>query len=196
MNSQAIQIRKPRTDEQPLWDSIFGNIGYAAVLVAHDLKLFPLLAEQPRTLPEIAEALNIARRPAEALLATSVSLGLVQVQGEGYTLTPLAEDYLLESSPAYFGGFLDLLSANDPVFSVESLKKAVLTNSAQVYGDEALFASHEAQVALARAFTHGMHGHSAGAALAWPEAIDLSRHQTMLDVGGGSGIHAISAAIR
>jgi hypothetical protein len=118
------------------------------------------------------------------------------VQGESYALTKLAEDYLLESSPTYFGGFLDLLIANDRVFSVESLKKAILTNSSQVYGDEALFASHEAQVALARAFTQGMHGHSAGAAFAWPEAIDLSRHHTMLDVGGGSGIHAIGAAIR
>ena len=33
---KAGQIHKPRSDERPVWDSIFGNIGYAAVLVAHD----------------------------------------------------------------------------------------------------------------------------------------------------------------
>jgi cyclopropane fatty-acyl-phospholipid synthase-like methyltransferase len=41
-----------------------------------------------------------------------------------------------------------------------------------------------------------MHGHSQGAASAWPEKIDLSRTRLMLDVGGGSGVHSLSAARR
>jgi cyclopropane fatty-acyl-phospholipid synthase-like methyltransferase len=72
----------------------------------------------------------------------------------------------------------------------------VTTNRSQVYGGEALFASHEEQAALARGFTLMMHGHSMGAALAWPDALDLSRHRTLLDVGGGSGAHAIGATRR
>jgi len=39
-----------------------------------------------------------------------------------------------------------------------------------------------------------MHGTSMAAALAWPERIDLSGHRLMLDIGGGSGAHAIGAA--
>ena len=39
-----------------------------------------------------------------------------------------------------------------------------------------------------------MHGVSMGAALAWPERVDLSGHRVMLDIGGGSGAHAIGAA--
>src|SRR5712692_4689030 len=92
-------IRRPRTDDRPLWDIAFGIQGYPAVLVAHDLKLFPLLAERPRTLPEVCDALKIARRSAEAILTVCTSLGLVQLQGDRYSLTPLAEDYLLDSSP-------------------------------------------------------------------------------------------------
>jgi hypothetical protein len=34
----APAIRKPRTDDRPLWDIVFGIWGYPAVLVAHDLK--------------------------------------------------------------------------------------------------------------------------------------------------------------
>jgi hypothetical protein len=34
-----------------------------------------------------------------------------------------------------------------------------------------------------------------GAALAWPRAIDLSLYRLMLDIGGGSGAHAIGAAL-
>jgi predicted transcriptional regulator len=66
---------------------------------AHRLKLFPLLAEKPRTLPELCAALHIAHRPAEALLSLCASLGFIQVQDGEYSLTPVAEDYLLESSP-------------------------------------------------------------------------------------------------
>jgi ubiquinone/menaquinone biosynthesis C-methylase UbiE len=76
------------------------------------------------------------------------------------------------------------------------MKQAILTNSSQVYGGEAVFKSHEEQIARARAFTYGMHGHSMGAAQAWPEVIDLSRHTLMLDIGGGSGAHAIGAVQR
>ena len=34
------------------------------------------------------------------------------------------------------------------------------------------------------------------AALAWPEQLDLSKSRLMIDVGGGSGAHAIGAALR
>jgi len=56
----------------------------------------------------------------------------VQKQGGSYALTPLAEDYLLETSPTYFGDVFDLDLA-DP-FSFENLEKVVLTNTQQVYG--------------------------------------------------------------
>ena len=65
----AAAIRRPSRDYQPLHDVIFGLWGYPAVLVAHDLKVFPLLAEAPRTLSEICEALHLTARPARALLA-------------------------------------------------------------------------------------------------------------------------------
>ena len=92
-------IRKPRTDDRPLWDVVLGVYGYPAILLAHKLKLFPLLAENPRTLPEVCAAVHIAHRPAAALLSVCASLGLVQIQDGRYSLTPVAEDYLLESSP-------------------------------------------------------------------------------------------------
>jgi Methylase involved in ubiquinone/menaquinone biosynthesis len=189
-------IRRPRTDDRPLWDILLGVWGYPAVFVAYDLKLFPLLAEQPRTLPEVCEGLKIARRPAEALLTVCASVGLVQVQEGRYSLTPLAEDYLLDSSPMSFGGYMDLMIANYSVWSFESVKKAVLTDSPQGYGGGDMFKTHEEQADRARTFTRAMHSGSMGPALAWPEILDLSGHRLLLDVGGGSGAHAIGAARR
>ncbi len=48
MSQTVLQIRKPTSDDRPLWNIVFALWGYPAVLVAHDLKLFDLLAERPR----------------------------------------------------------------------------------------------------------------------------------------------------
>lgn len=187
-------IRRPRSDDRRLLDIEVGIVGYMAIFVAHKLKLFSHLGQTPRTLLEVCQVLNIARRPAEALLNVSRSLGLVQKQGESYALTPLAEDYLLETSPTYFGDVFDLDLA-DP-FSFEGLEKAVLTNAQQVYGGGDWVKSHEEQADLARTFTRAMHGYGMGPALAWPETLDLSEHRQMLDIGGGSGAHSIGAVLK
>jgi hypothetical protein len=190
-------IRKPRTDDRPVWDVVFGVYGYPAILLAHKFKLFPLLADQPRTLPEVCAALGIKRRPAEAILAAAVALGFLRLQDGRYALTPVSEDYLLERSPTYFGSYLDLINTNASVFSLESLEKAVRADSAQVYaGGQEMFKSHAEQADLARFFTRTMHSTSMAPALAWPEVVDLSQRQLLLDVGGGSGAHSIGAALK
>ena len=187
-------IRRPRSDDRRILDIELGIVGYMAVLIAHKLKLFAHLGQSPSTLIEVCQALNIARRPAEALLNVSISLGLVQKQGEQYALSPLAEDYLLESSPTYFGGVLDLDLA-DP-YTFENLEKAILTDSPQMYGGGDWVKSHEEQADLARTFTRGMHSYSIGPALAWPEAVDLSDNRQLLDIGGGSAAHCIGAVLK
>jgi len=190
------KLRKPRTDDRPLWDIAFSLLIGPSVLVAHDLKLFPFLAEKPRTLSELCESLDIAPRPAEVLLSLCAAVGLVELKEDHYQLTPLAEDYLLESSPTYFGGFLDLKIANSSLYSFEVLKQAIRTNSPQIYNGADLFKTHENRESLAVAFTRAMHSTSIGPALAWPDHIDLSMHRLMIDIGGGSGAHSMGAVQR
>jgi protein-L-isoaspartate O-methyltransferase len=176
-------IRTPRTDDRPLWDLIAAARGYTAMLIAHDLRLFAYLGERPRTLEEICTALQLADHPTEGLLTMLASLSLVHAQNGHYALTPLAADALLESSPTYLGWYLNREIANEAVFSFQSVRAAVVNNSGlSLRADRHLFA-------------HAMHSMSMGAALAWPRAIDLSSSQVMLDVGGGSGAHAIGAAL-
>jgi hypothetical protein len=40
-----IEIKRPRTDDRRVWDVVFGVYGFPAILLAHKLKLFPLLAK-------------------------------------------------------------------------------------------------------------------------------------------------------
>src|SRR5262245_61695938 len=193
----STDVKRPRADDRPLWDVVFGVYGYPAILLAHKLKLFPLLADQPRTLLQICEALGIKRRPAEAILIAAVALEFLELRDGQYSLTPVAEDYLLDRSPTYFGTYLDLIINNYSVCSLDQLEKAVQTNTAQAYtGGQEMFKSHAEQADLGRFFTRTMHSTSMGSALAWPEVVDLSGGEVMVDVGGGSGAHSIGAALK
>ncbi|HEY2933161.1 MAG TPA: hypothetical protein VGK99_15580 [Acidobacteriota bacterium] len=80
-----------------------------------------------------------------------------------------------------------MLAYNDAVFSLESMKQAVLSNKSQVYGGDDPFTPKEELMARVRGFTRGMHCHSAGGAYAWPDNIDLSTHKTMLGFPGVRG---------
>lgn len=189
-------IPQPRSDDRRVWDVPFAVYGYPALLIAHRLKVFALLGEGARTLPEICKALNFNPRPAEAILTAATALGFLSLKDTRYSLTPLAEDYLLEKSPSYFGFFWDMMIDNSEVFSYASLERAVLTDSPQAYGGGDIYKSHEEQAELARRFTRGMHSMSMTLASAWPSVLDLTSHQLMLDIGGGSGAHSIVAALK
>src|SRR5262245_44736783 len=193
----SIDIQRPRTDDRRVWDVVFGVYGFPAIPLAHKLKLFPLLAVRPRSLTQVCEALEIKRRPAEAILTAAVALGFLALRNGQYSVAPLTDDYLLDHSPTYFGTYLDLIIDNYSVCSLDQLEKAVQTDTAQAYASsQEMFKSHAERVDLARFFTRTMHSASMGPALAWPEVIDLSGSEVMLDVGGGSGAHSIGAALK
>ena len=191
-----LKIRRPRSDDRRMWDVFFALNGSIAVFAAHKLKMFALLGSRPRTLEEVCHALKLAPRAADALLAVAASFGFVRLRKGRYGLTPLAEDYLLESSPTYFGAQWQLPISNESLFTIGSVEKAALTNSPQVYGGTEWVKSIDEEAELARTFTRGMHSASMASALAWPGKLDLSKNRMMLDIGGGSGAHSIGAVAR
>lgn len=189
-------IQTPQVDDRPLWDVIFAAYGYPALLLAHRLKIFSLLANGSLTLVEISDALKIKQRPIEAILTVATSLGFLTLLENRYSLTAVTKEYLLENSPSYFGHLWDLVIDNYRVCSFASLEKAILTDSPQVYGGGDLYKSHEEQIELLHRFTAGMHSLSMASALFWPGILDFSQYRLMLDIGGGSGAHSIGATLR
>lgn len=107
--------------------------------------------------------------------------------------TMCGEDYMLPSSPTYFGWSFDAWRLIYSVWSPDSLREAVRTEKPQgVFSDPGgVFAAWHAEHAAD--FTRAMHSSSIGPALIWPRKLDLSRNRVMLDVGGGSGAHSIGA---
>ncbi len=188
------KITKPQEDDKHLLGIIFGLTSAQALYVAHDLKLFPTLAQKPMSFSDVCETLELLPRPTQSLLSMCASQKLIQInEFNKYELTQLAKDYLLEDSPTYFGGILDQGLQNSEIFSFESLKNALTSNSSQVYGGADLFDNDEKRSEQIKTFTRCMHSKSMAAATAWPETLDLSGYGEMLDIGGGSGAHSIGA---
>ena len=181
-----------RPEERALRDLVSGAYVLPAILVAHELRLFPLLASQPRNVAEVCEALHLERRPAEALLAMCAAAGLLSCEAGRYALRQLAVDFFLPESPAYFGGYWDLMIENSQLYTFESVRQAILTDSPQTRGGSGTARSPESKAHRVRSLTNAMQSRGAGAAMAWPELIDLSRHRVFLDIGGGSGVHSIA----
>jgi hypothetical protein len=185
-------------DYRAILDVSYGIYARFAILVAHRLKLFPLLAAKPCGLDEVSAKLGIEQRPARAILAAAAAYGFIAVSGGSYWLTPLGEKYLLEASPDYYGHIWDVqIGLADTALSYLGMERAARTNTQQaVPAEQHVFESFAAQAEAARGFTRAMHSESVPPSLAWPAEIDLSGYTRMLDVGGGSGAHAISAVTR
>ena len=78
-----------------------------------------------------------------------------------YSLTPAGIEYFIGASPTYSGALFDLTIDNYSIYSIESLKRAVMTDGPQVYGGGVqMFKSHEEQHKLARKFTRSIHSAS------------------------------------
>lgn len=186
--------RTPHIDDRQLWDVIFGIFGLPALFIAHRLNLFQFVADKNPTLDELCEGLNLHRRGAQILVSTSTSLGFLDLIDDRYCLTPLAKDYLLESSANYFGHYWDLLIDNHEVFSFEALMAAVVSDTPRAYGVKDIYQTHREDVQRTRTFTRAMHSVSVAAASGWIQKLDLTGYRRMLDIGGGSGAHALTAA--
>jgi hypothetical protein len=180
-------------DDAALTDATMNLYAFPALLVAHRLGLFRRLAEGPCTLTELGDALSLARRPVETLANVAVATGFVRRDANRFTLTPLARAYLIESSPTYWGAMWDLQFHDGGNDMVVQLEAAMRRDGAHAYGTGDMFDAHAQQAELGMRFTRAMHSASVVHARAWPGCVDLSAHRTMLDIGGGSGVHLYGA---
>jgi ubiquinone/menaquinone biosynthesis C-methylase UbiE len=194
--SSLEDLQKPEVESKPLWNIVCGMVAFPAVVVAYDLKVFELLKDKSLEIEEISNQLNLEKRPAEAMLAVNVSLGLLDFKNKKYTLTMLSKNYLIESSPINLCGVMSILSTTPHASSIDSLKEAIISDRAQIYDGEDVFKSHEEEFEKAKSFTRAMHSISMAPAFYWPDLVDLSENKYFLDIAGGSGAHSIGVLNR
>jgi len=170
---------------------------FRVLATAVDLRLFSLLPARGAAVPDVASMLGFEERPTRILLTALISMGLLEKRGPRYRTTPLSRMYLVEGRPAYYGDFVQMMDRR-LYDAYRHLDRSLRTNR-PVTADPAigdLFRTMAQDPAMVRLFTSGMHATGTYWADALAKSYDFSRHRVLLDVGGGSGIYAISIARR
>ncbi len=174
----------PPVGDSSLYDLQYRRFAAPMAALAQEAGLCELLLERPRTIPEVADALGVTPRAAEAMVAVVAALGFARNGGGRFALTDLGRTYLLPASPFH----RRLCRGDDPI--LKELRGAFRSGEPAAPLAVAMEALPEAEV---REFIGRMH------ALTLPAAGRLARQPVfagvgrLLDVGAGSG--SLSAAI-
>ncbi|WP_107074247.1 methyltransferase [Micromonospora sp. MH33] len=176
----------------PLMQLVAGVWGFKTLAVGVDLGLFTRLADgRALTVEEVAAEFGLAERPADLLLAACASLGLLERAGAGYRNSELAEQFLVEGRPYYFGAqvrYSDLRT----YLPWHRIGEALRTDRPLTWdpqSQQSMFDTTDPEM-LAQ-FWDAMYSTSSFTARALADAYDFGAHTRLLDVGGGAGAFPI-----
>jgi len=167
-----------------------------ALFAAEALGIFERLAVQPSTAGDLAAALKLDAGALERLLDALVAMNLLNAEDGQYVNAPVANEYLVRSSPRSMNGYVRY--SNDILLRLwANLEDAVREGThrwPQTFDLEGpIFSSFFKTDEAMRTFLSGMHGFGMMSSPRVVEAFDLSHHTTLCDLGGATG-HLVAAA--
>lgn len=168
------------TSPDTIFESMW-NYRVARVLhVANNLQIFTLLCEKPMSVVELARTCNANPPMLEKLLIVCCAMGLLEKHKAIYSITNLAETYLVAGRELYQGDMI-AHSANKWDFWTHLEEEVLLDKSPPPDKD----IQHQN-------FIRAMHNITmAGRGEAIVEVLDLTRRKQLFDVGGGPGTYSI-----
>lgn len=172
------------------------------LLTAVEFDLFTHLAGKKLTGAELGQVLALHPRAIADFFDTLLAMGFLQRHGDGpearYENTPEGARFLDRNSPSYIGGILVMLNARLFRFW-HDLPTALRTGKPQnevKHGNKSIFEELYADVPKLEQFLGAMTGLSRANFELFAERFDFSRHRTLCDVGGATGLLCIAAAKR
>lgn len=170
---------------------------FRVLATAVDLRAFSEIPSSGATVAGMTKLLGLEERPTRVLLGALAAMGLLTKRGPRYRNAPIADRYLVEGRPLYYGPFIAMLDRR-LYDTYRNLDVALRTNR-PLTADPALgnvFQTMARDPAMAQLFTRAMHANGGYWAEQLAKRVDFSRHRHLLDVGGGSGVYAIAIARR
>jgi 3-hydroxy-5-methyl-1-naphthoate 3-O-methyltransferase len=182
----------------PLMELVTSFWAFKTFAAAVELGVFTRLANgRALTLPQAAEELGIPERPADMFLAACSSLGLLVKDGDDrYRNSPLAEEFLVEGRPHYFGGLVRYCDHRGyPAWHrvLDGLREDRPLTWDPATHDSPFAAEDPVMLEL---FWEAMYAMSSSTARTVGEAYDFTGHRRLLDVGGGSAAYPIQLCQR
>lgn len=169
------------------------------MFAASSLGVFDSLTVGMKTVAELSADLNANADALERLLDGCVALGLLSHAPGGYSNTPAATAYLTTPSPMRMLGYANY---SDAVLwklwaHLDDAVREGTHRWKQTYGwDGPIFKNFFRDEATKREFLFGMHGFGLMSSPHVVNALDLSRFQKFVDLGGATGHLTIAACRR
>ena len=156
------------------------------LLTACELDLFTILAGKRLSAAQAARAMKTNTRATDRLLRALTAIGLLQVQRNRFSNTPVAELCLVRGKREFLGGLLHAVHLWD---SWSTLTRAVRKGTSVAPGP-----MHARSRDWTKPFIAAMHWRAARQAPAVLDLLDLRGVSRVLDVGAGSGAYAMAFA--
>ena len=179
----------PEIGSEPLDRIVKGCEALNILRTAIDFNLFDLL-EEPKTAEQVASATGTVATIAEKFLNALCTIDLISKRDGAYVNTKLAATFLVNESPFYQGNMIRLSGNNSLNWS--RLCSAMKGDLPEEIGErpEGVFDSGFI-LAMAEGSMRGSLHQTVKEVSSFPE---FTRARTLLDLGGGHGLYAISFA--
>jgi predicted O-methyltransferase YrrM len=192
-------LQPPAQDATPLFELFRGS--YATELltaaVAH-FHLFERVGDANVKSTQLQTELSLARRPFIVLTTALRAMKLLEVDGDRFSLTPVAREHLLPGKPHYVGDYIGLAAESPGVLEMtERLRRNRPAHAAQEEGGAAFIYREGLESAMereasARHLTLALAGRAQNVAPHLARVADLGSAKKLLDVGGGTGLYSIA----
>jgi hypothetical protein len=194
---------QPVTDPTPIFEHYRGAYGTQLLTAAvSHFQLFDHLSSGVKSRAELQSLLALADRPFTVLTTALKAMGLIdENDAREFSLTPLASEHLVTRGKFDVSDYLRL-SAESP--DVQGMIRRLTTNrpagaeddtgTAFIFRDGVRSAMDQAE--SARFLTRSLAGRARNVAPRLPDAYSLRTAETLLDLGGGSGLYSIAYLAR
>ena len=167
-----------------LMETVRGFQKAQAILTAHRLGVFRVIAHTQRTAEWVANELKCSPRGITILLDAMVSLGVLRKEGGYYQNSPVAKAHLCLDSEDYRGTSFDHMHDLMNIWS--RLEESVRSGRPCRREEEHLMAGSTEKNEV---FIGAMAEIGRPNARIIAQALDLSRYRSFVDVGGGPGVY-------
>jgi hypothetical protein len=183
---------EPRAPSATLLEMAQAYRQSAIMITACQLALFNHLAPGGLSAETLALRCQVPVRGLRRLLNACVVLELLEKDGETYRNAPIAETFLVQSSPAYMGNFIG--SGAEHYDAWGQLIQAIRED--RPMNPHAAEALHTLPAERLRGYVESLYDLGKRNAVSIADRVDLTQTRRMLDVAGGSGIYSITFAQR
>jgi hypothetical protein len=193
-------VETPSQTPDAILQTAFGFWNSKVLLTAVTFDLFTKLGQLRLTGAQIGGELHLHPRGIFDFLDALVAMKFLEREGDGadakYFNTAATALYLDRQSPRYIGGILEMLNARLFKFW-HDLPEALQTGRAQnetKHGEKGIFEELYADPQKLEQFLDAMTGLSRINFEALANKFDFSKHRTLCDIGGATGLLCIEVA--